>query len=99
MILTKDQITDVVKKFFSDKPVKKVWLFGSYARGEADENSDVDVLVDIDYDNLLSGFDYFGWHQDLGERVNKKVDVVSYKWVSKYILPHIKADMEVIYEK
>jgi uncharacterized protein len=99
MILSKQQIKSIIESYFSDKPVKKVYLFGSYARGEADENSDVDVMVDIDYDNLLSGFDYFGWHRDLGERVHKNVDLISYKWVNKYILPHIKADMELIYEK
>lgn len=99
MILTKEQIINTVKNYFTGKPVNKVWLFGSYARGDADENSDVDVMVDIDYEKLSSGFDYFGWHQDLGEKVNKNVDVVSYRWVSKFILPHIKADMELIYEK
>jgi predicted nucleotidyltransferase len=99
MILTRDQIAKEVQTFFSDKPVRRVWLIGSYARGEADEESDLDVMVDIDYEKLLSGFEYFGWHQDLGERVNKKVDVVSYKWVNKHILPYIKADMKLIYEK
>jgi uncharacterized protein len=99
MILSKEQIKHVVKDYFSGKPVKKVWLFGSYARGEADENSDVDVLVDIDYDKLESGLDYFGWHQELGEKMQKNVDVASLKWVRKTFWPFIKADMDLIYEK
>ena len=31
--------------YFKTQPVLKAWLFGSYARGEEDENSDVDILV------------------------------------------------------
>lgn len=99
MILTKDHIKKEVQAYFAAKPVKKVWLFGSYARGEADDNSDVDVLVDIDYDKLQSGLDYFGWHQELGELMKKNVDVVSYKGVRKAYLPYIMADMDLIYEK
>ncbi|MDZ4794034.1 MAG: nucleotidyltransferase domain-containing protein [Bacteroidota bacterium] len=48
MILTKDQIKSAVETYFAGKPVRKVWLFGSYERGDADENSDVDVLIDIE---------------------------------------------------
>jgi len=35
--------------FFSGKPVKKAYLFGSYARNEARNNSDIDILVELDY--------------------------------------------------
>ena len=42
MKLTPQEI-EKIRFFFSDKPVKKVYLFGSFARGEADENSDVDL--------------------------------------------------------
>ena len=48
MILTIEQIQQTVQDYFKDKPVKKVFLFGSYARNEAEENSDVDLLVDLD---------------------------------------------------
>ena len=50
MILSKEQIQQTIKEYFIGKPVKKVWLFGSYARGEAVENSDVDFLIDIEKD-------------------------------------------------
>ena len=36
MILTKEQIQKIISQYFAGKPVTKVWLFGSYARGEAD---------------------------------------------------------------
>jgi predicted nucleotidyltransferase len=46
-MLTTVQIQKVVADYFKDKPVKKVYLFGSYARGEANENSDVDLLLNF----------------------------------------------------
>ena len=98
MVLTNDDIRKVVAGYFKDKPVKKVWLFGSYARGDADDESDVDVLVDIEMDSKL-GLKYFLWHQDLGELLNKKVDVVSYGWENKRIKPFIDKDKMVIYER
>jgi predicted nucleotidyltransferase len=55
LVLTTEHIKQVITSFFSKKPVKKVWLFGSYARGDADENSDVDVLVAIDYVPGIAG--------------------------------------------
>ena len=82
MILKNDDIKKVIEGYFKDKPVNKIWLFGSYARGDADEDSDVDVLVDVDNSKPV-GLDYFGWHIDLAELVNKKVDLISYGWVNK----------------
>ena len=63
MILTREQIQNTITAFFADKPVNKVWLFGSYARGDADEKSDVDVLVDFIKDAKV-GLEYYGWHDD-----------------------------------
>jgi len=38
-----------VRDFFKGKPVLKAYLFGSFSREEADDNSDVDILVELDY--------------------------------------------------
>lgn len=98
MILTQNHIQKVVSDYFKNKPVKSVWLFGSYARGEADSDSDVDVVVDIDYSNEI-GIEYFNWFQELQEMFNKKVDVVSRKYINKRLRPFIEKDMVLMYEK
>ena len=98
MVLQNVDIKKVITSYFKDKPVKKVWLFGSYARGEADDKSDIDVLVDIEKDAKL-GLRYFLWHQELAELFNKKVDVVSFGWENKHLKPFIEKDKMVIYEK
>lgn len=98
MILSTNHIKKEVEEYFKTKPVNKVWLFGSYARGDADADSDVDVLVDIDY-AAQSGTDYFLWFQELGDRLRKKVDVVSKKYVNNRLRPFIEKDMFLLYEK
>ena len=44
-IYTVDEITAAVKPIAEKYGIDKVWLFGSYARGEATEKSDVDLLI------------------------------------------------------
>ncbi len=46
----------IIHDYFQDKPVHKIFLFGSTARGENVKGSDIDILVELDYNN---GADYF----------------------------------------
>ena len=96
MKLTTSQINQI-KTFFTDKPVKKVYLFGSYARGEADENSDVDLLIDWDYTQEI-GWEYAGWWEEIKELLQKDVDFVSIKYISPLIENYINKDKILIYE-
>jgi uncharacterized protein len=98
MILQKKELSEKILAYFQNKPVKKVWLFGSYARDTAAEESDVDVLVDIDYDEYI-GWDYYIWHNELADLLQKKVDVVSLGGVNKRVWPYIEKDMTLIYER
>ena len=86
-----------IKTFFADKPVKKIYLFGSYARGEADENSDVDLLIDWDYTQHI-GFNYGIWLEEIQEVLKKDVDFVSVDFVSPYIEKYVNNDKIMIYE-
>ena len=48
MTITQRNISNL-QDYFKDKPVFKAFLFGSFARGEADSESDYDILVELDY--------------------------------------------------
>jgi uncharacterized protein len=58
---------------------RNVRIFGSVARGESDETSDIDFLVDMEPDRSL--FDVGGLLSDLRELLGRKVDVVSEKGI------------------
>lgn len=98
MILTKENIKQIVRDYFKDKPVNKVYLFGSYARGDADEHSDVDLLVELDYSKKI-GLSFYGWRDELRNYFDKKVDVVSERGLSAFIGPFILKDKSLVYEK
>lgn len=91
MILTKENIKKVVQDYFKDKPVKKVYLFGSYARGEAHTDSDVDLIIDIDDTNKrISLFDFIRLQLGIENALNKKVDLVE----AHLFFPRIKIQAE-----
>ena len=88
----------VLQQFFSDKPVKKAYLFGSYARNEANSDSDIDILVELDYNQPI-GMKFFSFQPQLEDLLNMKVDIVTSDGLSKYIKPFIDNDKIMIYER
>jgi hypothetical protein len=49
-------MTQLIAEYFKTQPVLKAWLFGSYARGEEREDSDVDILFVPDMSQNFSLF-------------------------------------------
>ncbi|MCC6684880.1 MAG: nucleotidyltransferase domain-containing protein [Bacteroidia bacterium] len=97
MPLSKPQV-DLLKNYFSSKPVLKAFLFGSYARGKADENSDIDILVDLDYSQKI-GLQFVQMKLDLENILHSKVDLVSSNGLSAHIKPMIDAEKLMIYAR
>ncbi len=93
-----EETINKIRKFFKDKPVIKAYVFGSYARNEQDEKSDIDILVELDYSKKI-GMEYIRMQLDLEELLKLKVDLVSAGGLSKYIKPHIDKDKILIYER
>ena len=93
---TKD--LNIIKTYFTNQPVIKAYLFGSYSRGEAIEDSDIDILVELDYSQQIS-WSYFSMKDDLEDQLKKKVDIVSSRGLSKHIAPIINREKQLIYEK
>lgn len=72
-IFTMEHIAALVKPLADKYRVKEIYLFGSYARGEADENSDLDFLVFGG--ELFRRTMIFALAEELRETLQKKVDV------------------------
>lgn len=97
MQLTSSDI-QLVKNYFSGQPVIKAYLFGSFSRNEANNDSDVDILVDLDYSKHI-GLGFVTMQAELRQMLHKKIDLVSSKAVSKHIKPFIEKDKVLIYER
>ncbi len=89
---------ETIKEFFKTRPVLKAYLFGSNIRGEANEQSDIDILVDLDYSQRI-GLQFIQMKLDLENLLKAKVDLVSSNGISKYIKPLIDKEKQLIYAR
>lgn len=69
-----EEIADRVRPIAEKYGLRSVYLFGSYARGDAGEDSDVDLLVDAEN---VHGFKFFGMYDEFCTALDKKVDMVT----------------------
>ncbi len=76
--------------------VEKAAVFGSFARGDATENSDIDLLVK--YKEGTSLFDVVRLQNRLEAELGRKVDLVSYDFIDKYIRERILKESISLYE-
>ncbi len=73
---------------------KNIAVFGSYARNKEKKNSDIDILVK--FKNKKSLLDLVGIEMELSERTGKKIDLLTEKSISPYLIDRIKKEMKVI---
>ena len=71
-------------------------VFGSFARGEAADESDVDLLVKF---SKPKGFDWIDGALEIEEALGRKVDWVTEDGLSPYIRENVMRDLQVIYEE
>jgi predicted nucleotidyltransferase len=74
--------------------VKRVGLFGSYVRGEMREDSDIDILVEIEKD--ISLLDFVGLKLEIEEMLGRKVDLVEYNTIKPLLRERILKEQVVI---
>lgn len=96
-IYTIDDIKTALHPVFVRHSVKKAVLFGSYVKGLADQNSDVDLLLD----SGLRGLKFVGLIEDVRSALDKEVDVFDETHIipNSQIFSEISRDGVVIYEE
>jgi uncharacterized protein len=87
-----------LQKSLATMPVLKAYVFGSYARGEATTDSDIDLLVELDYSNGI-GFKFIEMQEQLSNEFAHKIDLVSSNGLSPYIAPIVHREKVLIYER
>lgn len=86
-----------IKRYFASQPVQKAWLFGSFARGEQSDDSDVDILVQ--FDGTVGLFKYASISSDLEELLGRNVDLVGNGTLFPWVRDEVERDKILIYER
>ncbi|MFA7676128.1 MAG: nucleotidyltransferase family protein [Candidatus Shapirobacteria bacterium] len=94
MIININQIKTKVLPIVKQAGVTRCAIFGSYVRGEAREESDIDLLVDVPYGTGL--FAFVSLKNKLETTLKKKVDLVTYNSINPYIRESILKDQLLI---
>ena len=94
-IYSVNEIRDIVNPIASRYGIERIYLFGSYARGEAKEESDIDLRVDTG--KLRGLFALGGLYADLEERLGKKLDLLTTRSLDSRFLDRIAKEEIQIY--
>jgi predicted nucleotidyltransferase len=97
--LERKNLIQKIKAYLQEKPVEKAWLFGSFARNQMSQDSDLDILVRFVKPNKLNLFDYVGISQDLEDITGRKVDLVQEGFVVPMAQKNIDQEKMLIYER
>ena len=91
-VLTIKQIKERIKPIIEKHHIKDVYLFGSYARGEAKSNSDVDIYCSAgDVKTIIQAVSF---NRELEEALGKNVDVVTIgSKMHEYFRKQLEEDM------
>ena len=84
------RLTDHKESLFYNYPIKSMAIFGSFARKEQTENSDLDILVEFN-DNI--GIRFIDLAEEIERIVGFKVDLVSKKGIKEKYLQTINQDL------
>jgi uncharacterized protein len=87
----KEKIIEICKR----NDISYCALFGSFARGEANENSDIDLLVRF---SKPKGWDWINAALEIEDALGKKVDLVTENGLNKHIKDNVLKDLQVIYD-
>ena len=103
-VLSVDAIRLMVLPIVQRYGIDKATLFGSYARGDANAESDIDLLIECD--NIRNMEDYLGLQEDFKKAIGRNVDILMADALesdntrsAKRLKEHIERDKVIIYER
>ena len=93
-----DEIKEIIKKHKDELKekysVKEIGIFGSFVRGEAKEDSDVDILVE--FEKPIGLFKFLELEEYLSNLIGREVDLVSKKALKPHIGKHILEEVVTV---
>jgi uncharacterized protein len=88
-----------ISTYFTNQPIDKAWLFGSYARSEENAESDIDILVNFTPDAKVTLLTYVHIVNDLQVLTGKKIDMVEDGQLKQFARENAGDDKVLIYER
>ena len=87
-----------IQAYLATQPIERAYLFGSCSRGEETKDSDVDILVKLDYSQPI-GLKYFSMITDLEDKLGRTVDLVSEDGLLPFARSYVDQDKILLYER
>ena len=88
----KETVSDLGKQYGAER----IYLFGSYARGEATEQSDIDLRIDR---GAIQGLQFAKFWGALEDKLGKSIDLISNAGMDNDFLSEIKHEEILLYER
>ena len=92
-------IQQTIADYFKTQPVRKVWLFGSFARGEETPDSDIDILVEYDDNARISLLTISHMMGDLEKSTGRRIDLIENGCLLPFAVDSANRDKKLIYER
>lgn len=92
---TIDELKNIITLIAEKYQIAQVYLFGSFARGDYDEQSDIDIR--IEKGKLKGMFALCGFYTEVSDVLGRKVDVLTNGSLSEEFLESIKKDEVMLY--
>ncbi|MBR0078530.1 MAG: nucleotidyltransferase domain-containing protein [Bacteroidales bacterium] len=94
------EMIKTIQDYFKTQPVLKAWVFGSYARGEETEDSDVDILVVFDRKNHSVGLlEHVRMMNSLESLLQRRIDLVEDGTLLPFAMATANHDKKLLYER
>lgn len=84
---SRDEIITLLKQYFRGKPVRRAYVFGSFAaEGTISADSDLDIMLELEQPHQLTLLDLVQMQQELSEQTGREIDLVE----MQQLLPHVR---------
>jgi hypothetical protein len=97
------EISEILSPIFAKYDILSAYLFGSYARGKATPESDIDIYIPTLPSKM--GLSFFGMYEDIKDSLDKPIDIItdnegfSTAESKQAFFDSINKDKVIIYEK
>lgn len=95
-MLSVEKIKEKVVPLAREYGLERVYLFGSYARGEATDASDVDLHID---QGSLTGMSFCSFYVDIEDALGCDADILTARQMRPNFLSHIKEEEILLYDR